>query len=189
MVKNTTTKKELMDKAAIELFACKGLSGTTIKDIAKKAGVTEGALYRHYASKEEMALVLFEREQIRIRDVLLQSFDPHAPLKTKFRTSIEYLYNAYASAPYPLLFVIQSFMGVQGNTAMDEKEHIYDFIIGYTKQLLEHHGSKQEPEFLATLITGVIVQPILFHHYGKLDKHPITYIDAVTETCCRMTGA
>ncbi|NIT14444.1 MAG: TetR family transcriptional regulator, partial [Candidatus Dadabacteria bacterium] len=34
----------------------------TIKDIANNAGCSEGALYRHYTSKEEMAWILYKRE-------------------------------------------------------------------------------------------------------------------------------
>ena len=39
-------KKHSIEQAAIALFAGKGLSSTTIKDIAAGAGVTQGALYR-----------------------------------------------------------------------------------------------------------------------------------------------
>jgi AcrR family transcriptional regulator len=46
-------------KAALKLFVRKGIDGTTTKDIAREAGVAEGALYRHYKSKEELAGSLF----------------------------------------------------------------------------------------------------------------------------------
>ncbi|MFO8212221.1 helix-turn-helix domain-containing protein, partial [Pseudomonas aeruginosa] len=48
--------------AAIALFAQKGVKATTIKDIARAAGVSEGALYRHWASKEDLAAALFAAE-------------------------------------------------------------------------------------------------------------------------------
>ena len=46
--------------AAMKLFSEHGLDGTSIRDIAKQSGYTNPALYRHFASKEELALHLFE---------------------------------------------------------------------------------------------------------------------------------
>lgn len=39
---------------AFECFMEKGFDGTTIKDIADRAGVTRGAVYWHYSDKEEL---------------------------------------------------------------------------------------------------------------------------------------
>ncbi|MBI4651599.1 TetR/AcrR family transcriptional regulator [Candidatus Desantisbacteria bacterium] len=46
-------------KAAIKLFNKKGITGTTTKEIAEKAGVAEGALYRHFKGKDELAWYIF----------------------------------------------------------------------------------------------------------------------------------
>lgn len=50
--------------AAIGLFAERGYAGAAMRDIAAAAGVTEGAIYRHYASKDailDATLAEFER--------------------------------------------------------------------------------------------------------------------------------
>jgi AcrR family transcriptional regulator len=54
------TKLPGVMRAALKLFVRKGIHGTTIKDIAREAGVAEGALYRHFKSKEELAWHLFQ---------------------------------------------------------------------------------------------------------------------------------
>jgi AcrR family transcriptional regulator len=41
-------------KAMSEVFAEKGFEGTTTRDLAKAAGVSEALLYRHYPSKQAM---------------------------------------------------------------------------------------------------------------------------------------
>lgn len=46
-------------RAAVRLFVERGIDGTTTKDIAAKSGVSEGALYRHFKSKEDLAFHLF----------------------------------------------------------------------------------------------------------------------------------
>ena len=55
-------KKHDIEEAAIRLFARRGLAATTVKDIAGAAGVTEGALYRHWPGKNDMAWELYHRE-------------------------------------------------------------------------------------------------------------------------------
>ncbi len=54
------SRKSEMEGAALELFAEHGVQGTSVRDIAERAGVTEGALYRHFESKDALAQTLFE---------------------------------------------------------------------------------------------------------------------------------
>src|SRR5215471_8245824 len=52
--------KQHVLRAAMKLFAEHGLAGTSIRDIARESGYTNPALYKHFESKEELALYLFE---------------------------------------------------------------------------------------------------------------------------------
>jgi AcrR family transcriptional regulator len=52
--------KRAVLRAAMKLFSERGLDGTSIRDIAKESGYTNPALYKHFASKQELALHLFE---------------------------------------------------------------------------------------------------------------------------------
>lgn len=46
-------RRQLID-VAIELFAQKGFGGTTTKEIAAAAGVTEAIIFRHFATKQDL---------------------------------------------------------------------------------------------------------------------------------------
>jgi len=52
-------KREIL-RAAMKLFSERGLAATSIRDIAGESGYTNPALYKHFASKEDLALHLFE---------------------------------------------------------------------------------------------------------------------------------
>ena len=52
-------KREIL-RAAMKLFSVNGLAATSIRDIAKESRFTNPALYKHFASKEGLALYLFE---------------------------------------------------------------------------------------------------------------------------------
>jgi len=53
--------KVLILREGLRLFADKGLSATSIRDIAQATGLSNPALYKHFKTKEELAVVLFER--------------------------------------------------------------------------------------------------------------------------------
>jgi len=47
-------RREQIIKTAITLFSKRGFSGTTTKEIARAAGVSEAMVFRHFASKDEL---------------------------------------------------------------------------------------------------------------------------------------
>jgi AcrR family transcriptional regulator len=51
-----TEKQKKILESAIEIFAEKGYSATSTSEIAKKAGVAEGTIFRHYKTKKELLL-------------------------------------------------------------------------------------------------------------------------------------
>lgn len=52
--------KERIIETALGLFAEKGYPGTSMSDIAKQLGLTKAALYKHYASKQEIFNAIVE---------------------------------------------------------------------------------------------------------------------------------
>ena len=53
--------KERILRTALELFAQNGYLGTSMNDIAGQLGFTKAALYKHYASKQEILDKIVER--------------------------------------------------------------------------------------------------------------------------------
>ncbi|GKU83734.1 TetR/AcrR family transcriptional regulator [Niallia sp. NCCP-28] len=52
--KNITNKQKKILIAAIEAFSDKGYAATSTNEIAKKAGVAEGTIFRHYKTKKDL---------------------------------------------------------------------------------------------------------------------------------------
>jgi AcrR family transcriptional regulator len=57
--KRADTRARLIEAAA-ELFGERGLHGATLADVAERAGMTTGAIYGNFRSKEDLFLSLFE---------------------------------------------------------------------------------------------------------------------------------
>jgi AcrR family transcriptional regulator len=47
-------RRQSIEAAAAELFAARGFAGTSVADIAAEVGITPGAIYRHFSSKEDL---------------------------------------------------------------------------------------------------------------------------------------
>lgn len=56
----TATRQKILD-AAVELFTDHGFSETGLNDIADRAGITTGAFYYHFGSKEALATAIIQQ--------------------------------------------------------------------------------------------------------------------------------
>lgn len=55
-----TDKQKNIIQAAIETFAEKGYSASSTNEIARKAGVAEGTIFRHYKTKKDLLITIIE---------------------------------------------------------------------------------------------------------------------------------
>lgn len=63
-------RRSLILKVAANLFAERGFDGVTINEIGFESGVTGPAIYRYFASKEELLVSIYEHLYRRFRDGL-----------------------------------------------------------------------------------------------------------------------
>jgi len=59
----TELTRQRLIRTALELFAARGYHDTTTAQIAKKAGIAEGTIYRHFASKQQLVNELYRAAQ------------------------------------------------------------------------------------------------------------------------------
>jgi AcrR family transcriptional regulator len=53
-------RRDQILREAAECFAARGFSGTTTRELAARVGITEAALYRHFASKEALYAAIID---------------------------------------------------------------------------------------------------------------------------------
>jgi AcrR family transcriptional regulator len=84
------SKREVL-RVALHLFVKDGLCETSIRDIAKASGYTNPALYKFFASKEELAVHLLERCYLRLVSAIRAS-----QRGERFGDDLDALVDAYA---------------------------------------------------------------------------------------------
>lgn len=48
-------------RAAVELFSAQGYANTSVQQIVERAGVTKGAMYHYFESKDDLLFAIYER--------------------------------------------------------------------------------------------------------------------------------
>jgi TetR/AcrR family acrAB operon transcriptional repressor len=77
------TRQEII-AAARRVFAERGVSRTTLADIAKEAGVTRGAIYWHFKNKPDLFFAMMEQVSLPMVDLMeenLPAVNPGDPLR------------------------------------------------------------------------------------------------------------
>ncbi len=73
--------KRRIVSVALDVFAEKGYDQTTMEDIGNRLGVSKGALYLYFKSKEELFRAITEQSQDQLRELLRDSFQERNLLK------------------------------------------------------------------------------------------------------------
>lgn len=164
-----------IERAALKLFVHEGVDAATTRGIAEKAGVSEGALYRHYKGKDELALALFMETHNRLSEMLAEALSGSGTLEEKVHSAVS-AYCRLADEDF-LLF---SFHLVSLNRYLPYDRRREDDPVSITERIvsgLMETGiiPKGDPALKAAMALGVVMQSGLNKIYnrlpGPLSKH------------------
>jgi AcrR family transcriptional regulator len=77
-------KRARLLQAALELFEQRGFDGVAVPEIAAKAGVATGTIYRYFATKEALVNALYRHWKTAYNDVVLASPYENLPVRQVF---------------------------------------------------------------------------------------------------------
>ena len=176
------TTKAKIERAALALFVVKGVDGATTREIAAAAGVSEGALYRYYPSKEEIARSLFAAIHERLAALIRLASERGDDIESR----AEAIVNAFC-------------------ITADEDWTLFSYHLLHTAHFLPSPPGKDDPvsatesivqaamdrgelppgdaQLIAAMALGVVLQPALHKAHGRLSgnlsQHAKTLKDAV----------
>ena len=181
-------KKVNIEDSAIYLFSTKGLPLTTVRDIAEHANVAEGALYRHYSGKNDMAWKLFNREveifSEKLKPIL---FDRSVVFRAKVENGVRFMYEYYKNRPNVFAFILLTQHGFPKGKLLDEKRNPNDILVKFVKKNMTEGFIRECNEVvLSGLLMGSILQPVIMHWYGRIKIDPMKIANEVIDVCMRM---
>lgn len=172
-----------IERAALKLFISEGVDAATTREIADVAGVSEGALYRHYKGKDELALALFMETHNRLAEMMQDAFSHPGSIEDKVRRAVA-AYCQLADEDW-LLF---SFHLASLNKFVPHDTRRDDDPVSVVEKLvsmLMANGDipKGDPAIIAAMALGVVMQSGLNKIYNRLpgpfSQHAETFTRAI----------
>jgi AcrR family transcriptional regulator len=105
-------------RAALELFTTQGYHASTTPQLARKAGVAEGTIYRHFESKEHLLNELY-RAALRLLLSFVQEAPTNAPCRDRLQAVAEQWRDLAATDPALVKLVFLTEHG----TLLDQRSH------------------------------------------------------------------
>ena len=157
-----------IERAALELFVNVGVDAATTREIAESAQVSEGALYRHYKGKDELAVALFMETHNRLSAMLTEALGGPGTLDEKVHAAVT-AYCALADEDF-LLF---SFHLVSLNKYLPYDRRREDDPVSITERIISalmDAGAipKGDPALKAAMALGVVMQAGQNKIYNRL---------------------
>ncbi len=175
--------------AALELFVEQGIHGAGIRDIAKHAGCSEAALYRHWANKDDLVASLFREHLSEVTTLLDAAIASADTLEAKLHAAIRACFALYDDQPLVFRFVLL----VQHDLARhlpDDQRMPNDIVTELVRwAIAQDVADGGEPVVLAAALIGVFLETATFVLYGRLPGPLSLYADAVTVSALRILGA
>lgn len=95
----SSTVRERVISSAIELFARDGYFQTSLPDIQRQAGVSIGAIYRNFASKDDLAAAVYDLVLETIGDVFRDNLEGRHDFLERFRGLLSDLFRLTEERP------------------------------------------------------------------------------------------
>ena len=120
MTQGQETRKRLIQKAA-GIFNTRGYSGTAVSDVMAATGLQKGGIYRHFESKEQLAVEAFDYAFEMAVRVRFQDFDRLASPLQQLRHFIRNFVHRRSPVPGGCPMVNTAVENDDGNQALKER--------------------------------------------------------------------
>jgi AcrR family transcriptional regulator len=176
-----TDTRDRIEAAAIHLFVEKGVAETTVRDIARAVDISEGALYRHFDSKEQLVWQLFERHYIAFAARLHQLAETESTTRGQVAAMIRGFCHTHDDNPERFRFLLFVQHGQLGKLAPGTSTPV-DVVRDVIERGITSGGMpKQDPDLATALIIGIVLQPAQFAAYGRIRSSMTAVSDRLIE--------
>ncbi len=182
--KKVDDKRQAILDAALGLFADQGFHGTSVPEIARKAGVAAGTIYRYFDGKDALVNVLYRHWRETAQQFILSSFPVTAGPREQFGAYWQRLVQFAIEHPKAIAFLDFHHHGPyldRQSTAVEKqnRETLKPFIEA-AQQL--GHLKPVPPEVIMAVVIGALIGLVKSAREGNLKLTPQIIRDA-EEVC------
>ena len=163
-----TDTRDRIERAAIRLFVDKGVTETSVRDIARAVDISEGALYRHFVSKEQLVWAVFERHYVAFASRLDSLAQAETTAHGKLAAMIRGFCQAHDEDPTLFRFLLFVQHGQLSKLAPGTPNPVDAVRAVLERGIASKEIPDQAPDVATALVFGIVLQPVTFAAYGRL---------------------
>jgi len=188
-MRDGTETKERIERSALNLFVKRGIAETSIRQIAKSAKVSLGAMYNHYQSKDELAEVLFADHFHRIGAELERLAESKGPFHARLKALIGHVFDSVAHDEAAVTYLIRTRQEYTRRVRPGDGNPFLAFRNLVARGVETGELPKQDALVAAAMIVGAINQVIELFVAGRAKATPAALAETVSRAALRLLGA
>ncbi len=181
------TRQTILEQA-LKLFVEKGFTETTTRDIAKACGISEGAIYRHFQSKDEIGWELFHASYAVMAERLQSLIDGSPDFGSALKAIIADLCKLFDEEPFRFRYLLLAQHNFLHRVTAKMKSPIKVLRELIERGIAEGRIGVKDPALATAFAQG----PLLFSAqsivYGAIDPPISAYIDDIQLATLRSLG-
>lgn len=183
-MRDGTGTRDTLEKAALHRFLAHGIAGASMRDIVKDAGISLGAVYNHYKSKDDMALALFTRSWSALAAEVLERARAEVGLHAQLNAMISYLFEAYDDDPDRVGFVFTARHEYVRQLSGEPPHGVFRRF--FAAAMARGEARKMDADVATALVMGAVIQMIDARMMKRLKGPLAARAEDVADACYRM---
>jgi AcrR family transcriptional regulator len=188
-MRDGTETKERIERSALALFVKRGIAETSIRQIAKAAKVSLGAMYNHYQSKDELAEVLFAELFHRIGAELERLAEGKGPFPARLKALVGHVFESVARDEAAVTYLIRTRQEYMRRVRPGDGNPFLAFRNLIARGVETGELPKQDATLAAAMIVGAVNQVIELSVAGRAKASPEALAETVSRAALRLLGA
>jgi len=176
--------REPIKQAALGLFVRQGVHATGIREIAKTAGCSEAALYRHWSNKDDLVASLFQEHLGEVVDLLQRAIDSADGFPAKLVAACTAAFRLYDEQPLVFHFVLlvrhEQALFLSNDIRMPQ-----DLLEDLLQPVCRDH---QQAVLMSAAALGIFLQTAEYVIYGRLRGPLSAHTEEVSDSILRLLG-
>jgi AcrR family transcriptional regulator len=176
----TGTTKARIERAALQLFARHGMDGVSIKQIAQACVISDGAMYRHFKSKDDLARLMFEAIHAHLQNMVASLIEPDATLEDTARALVTAYCHLADNDPAQFTYHLTHrnyFISASGDGGADPSDLMTHCL---AEAMANGEVPPGDPELRSAMAIGVVMQAAEYSLYGRIARPLTEHVEEFT---------
>lgn len=182
-----TTRQTILDQA-LRLFVEQGFTETTTRDIAKACGISEGAIYRHFQSKDEIGWELFHDSYAVMADRLQALIEASPDFASALKAIIADLSKLFDDEPFRFRYLLLAQHNFLHRVTAKMKSPIKVLRGLVERGIAEGHLGVKDPALATAFAQGPLLFTAQSIVYGAVEPPLSAYGEQIQGATLRSLG-